>query len=312
MPTTGTHFSIPDLTGVRTIITGASDGVGLGIAAKLAAAGAEVILPVRNQLKGEAALAKIAERSANNNVSLRELDLASLNSVKAFCDTINSEGVPIGILINNAGVMTPPTRRLTQDGLELQFGTNFIGHFALVTELLPLLRNGQARVTSQVSIAAASGNIQWEDLNWEHNYGNGMAAYRQSKIALGLFGLELDRRSQQLGWGITSNLSHPGIAPTNLLSARPELGRDHAATGRGLIGILSRLGVVGTVESAGLPAIMAATDPKAQGSELYGPRGLGHLGGKPTKHRLFRPLRDLSSASRIWSTAQEILAQKQQ
>ncbi|MFT8636417.1 MAG: SDR family oxidoreductase [Pseudoclavibacter sp.] len=304
-------LSIPDLTGVRAVVTGASDGMGVGIAARLAGAGAEVILPVRNQRKGEVALAKITTRSGSKRVSLRDLDLSSLSSVTALCDTLGEEGVPVGILINNAGVMTPPSRRLTQDGFELQFGTNFLGAFALVMGLLPLLRSGHAHVTSQVSVAAASGSIKWDDLEWEHGYGDGMAAYRQSKIALGLFGLELDRRSRELRWGITSNLSHPGIAPTSLLAARPELGRDHAARGRGLIGVLSRLGLVGTVESAGLPAVMAATSPDAQGGALYGPRGLGHLGGAPARQPLFKPLQDAVSAARIWETAQELEGRRQ-
>lgn len=300
-------FSIPDLTGTRAVVTGASDGMGVGIAARLASAGAEVILPVRNQHKGEAALTDITARSGSKRVSLRDLDLSSLSSVAALCTTLGEEGVPVGILINNAGVMTPPSRRLTKDGFELQFGTNFLGAFALVMGLIPLLRSGHAHVTSQVSVAAASGSIKWDDLEWEHDYGDGMAAYRQSKIALGLFGLELDRRSRELGWGITSNLSHPGVAPTSLLAARPELGREHAARGRGMIGVLSRLGLVGTVESAGLPAIMAATSPDAQGGMLYGPRGIGHLGGAPSQQPLFKPLQDEASAARIWQTAQEIL-----
>ena len=297
-----THVEIPDLHGVRAVVTGASDGMGVGIAANLAAAGAEVVLPVRNPRKGEKAVAEISRRSGSQRVSLRELDLSSLSSVVNLSTTLKAEGIPIGILVNNAGVMTPPSRRLTDDGLELQFATNFLGHFALVKGLMPLLRSGSAHVTSQISIAAASGVINWDDLQWEHDYGDGMAAYRQSKIALGLFGLELGRRSREHGWGITSNLSHPGVAPTSLLAARPELGRDHAARGRGMIGVLSRIGLVGTVESAGLPAVMAATI--GQGGALYGPRGLGHMGGAPARQQLFKPLQDTASALRIWRIAE--------
>src|SRR6185295_12249219 len=133
----------------------------------------------------------------------------------------------------------------------------------LVAQLLPLLRAGRARVTSQLSIAANQGSINWDDLNWERSY-TGTRAYSQSKIALGLFGLELDRRSRAGGWGITSNLSHPGLAPTNLLAARPELGRGEEVAGRRMIRVLSEKGIlVGTVETAKLPALMAATDPDA-------------------------------------------------
>ncbi len=159
--------------------------------------------------------------------------------------------------------MTPPDRQTTADGFELQLGTNHLGHFALVGHLLPLLRAGRARVTSQASVAARSGSIHWDDLDWERSY-DGMAAYRQSKIACGLFGLELSRRSAAAGWGITSNLSHPGVAPTSLLAARPELGRADDTTGVKVIRWLSAHGLlVGTVESARLPALMAATTGRA-------------------------------------------------
>jgi NAD(P)-dependent dehydrogenase (short-subunit alcohol dehydrogenase family) len=195
-------------------------------------------------------------------VSLRELDLSSLQSVAALGETLRQEDRPIHILVNNAGVMTPPNRQTTADGFELQFGTNHLGHFALVARLLPLLRAGRARITSQISVAANQGAINWQDLNWERSY-DGMKAYSQSKIAFGLFGLELDRRSRAEGWGVTSNLSHPGIAPTNLLAARPDVGRARQTTGRRIIGALSRHGIlVGTVETAGFPRCMQRRPPR--------------------------------------------------
>ena len=190
-------------------------------------------------------------------------------------ESLRHEDRPIHILVNNAGVMTPPTRQTTRDGFELQWGTNHLGHFALVAHLLPLLKTGRARVVSQISVAANQGAINWDDVNWEHSY-NGMRAYSQSKIAFGLFGLELSRRSRAHGWGITSYLSHPGVAPTNLLSARAELGRERPATGRRLIGTLSRHGILlGTAQSAGLPALYAATAADARDGRFYGPKGPG-------------------------------------
>lgn len=120
--------------------------------------------------------------------------------------TGGSDGM--GLVIGNAGVMNPPARQVTADGFELQFGTNHLGHVALVGHLMPLLRAGRARVTLQISVAADQGAINWDDLNWERSY-DSMAAYSQSKIAYGLFGLELDRRSREASWGITANLSHP-------------------------------------------------------------------------------------------------------
>ena len=300
MPRPSIDIAVPRLAGKRAVLTGGSDGIGLEIAKKLAAAGAELVLPVRNQDKGRAAAAEIRAAAPGATVVLRSVDLSSLDSVAAFGEVLRTEGAPIHVLVNNAGVMTPPTRQTTADGLELQLGTNHVGHVALVAHLLPLLRAGRARVTSQVSVAAASGSINWDDLNWEHSY-DGMKAYRQSKIAFGLFGLELDRRSSALGWGITSNLSHPGVAPTSLLSARPELGRAKDTGGVRLIRALSKRGIlVGTARTAALPALLAATSPEARGGALYGPSGFQHIGGAPAEQQLYKPLRAEEEAARAW------------
>jgi NAD(P)-dependent dehydrogenase (short-subunit alcohol dehydrogenase family) len=306
MPRKPLDLTVPDLSGRRAVVTGASDGIGLGLATRLAAAGAEVLLPVRNRRKGEAAVAAIRQTAPAAEVSLHDLDLSSLASVAALADTLRDDGRPIHLLINNAGVMTPPDRQTTADGFELQFGTNHLGHFALVGQLFPLLRAGRARVTSQISVAAARGAINWTDLNWDRSY-DGMKAYRQSKIAFGLFALEFDRRSRAAGWGITSNLSHPGVAPTNLLAARPEVGRDRETLGRKVISALSARGILlGTVESAGFPALYAATSADAESARLYGPSGPGHVGGPPAEQKLYSPLRDPEEARRVWQTSEEL------
>lgn len=211
-------FTLPDLSGKRVVLTGGSDGMGLVMATQLAAAGADLVLPVRNARKGEGAITTIRESAPKATVSLRSLELSSLSSVAALGETLRDEGAPIDIFIGNAGVMNPPARQVTSDGFELQVGTNHLGHVALIGHLMPLLRAGRARVTLQISVAADQGAIKWDDLNWERSY-DSMGAYSQSKIAYGLFGLELDRRSKAAGWGITVDLSHPCIAPTNLLAA---------------------------------------------------------------------------------------------
>ncbi|MFF2698087.1 MULTISPECIES: SDR family oxidoreductase [Streptomyces] len=306
MPRKTPDLTLPDLSGRRAVVTGGSDGIGLGIAARLAGAGAEVVLPVRNQSKGEKALAAIERQAPGARVSLRSLDLSSLDSVAALGDSLTGEGRPIHLLVNNAGVMTPPDRQTTADGFETQFGTNHLGHFALVGRLLPLLRAGQARVTSQISVSANQNAINWDDLNWERSY-NGMKAYSQSKIAFGLFGLELDRRSRAEGWGITSNLSHPGVAPTSLLAARPELGRAKDTLGVRMIRFLSARGIlVGTVQSAQLPALYAATASDSRGGALYGPKGPGHMGGPPAEQKLYSRLTGTDEARRVWEVSEEL------
>lgn len=202
------HIDIRDSTGKLAIVTGASDGIGRVVATQLAAAGAEVLMPVRNSAKGAATIEQIRAAVPGAKVSTRPLDLASLNSVAALVDSIRADGRAIDILVNNAGVMQPPNRQVTEDGFELQFGTNHLGHFALTLGLLYLLREGGARVTHQTSIAARSGSINWDDPNWEKHY-DVSKAYAQSKLAVALFARELDSRSKAAGWGISSNIAHP-------------------------------------------------------------------------------------------------------
>jgi NAD(P)-dependent dehydrogenase (short-subunit alcohol dehydrogenase family) len=299
-----TDFTVPDQRGTLAVVTGASDGIGHVIATRLARAGAEVVMPVRTPAKGQHAVERIRAAVPGAMVSTRALDLSSLDSVQALVDALAAEGRPIGILINNAGVMTPPSRQTTQDGFELQFGTNHLGHFALTVGLLPLLREGRARVTHQTSVAARRGAIDWDDLNGVKHY-DAMTSYRHSKIAVGLFARELDARSRREGWGVTSNLSHPGISPTNLLAAQPGMGRARETGGRRVIALLSRLGLTGTVESAALPALVAATDKGARGDQFWGPQRV--IGGAPALQELWAPLTDMDGARRMWDESERLV-----
>lgn len=300
-------ISLPDLTGKRALVTGASDGIGFNIARRLAAAGAEVIMPVRSQDKGRSAADRIRAAAPDARLDIRSMDLSSLRSVDKLVDELVDDGQPIHIMINNAGVMTPPSRQTTADGFELQLGTNHLGHFALVTGLLPLLRDGEAHVTSQLSIAANYNAVNWDDMNWEKRY-DGAKAYSSSKIALGLFALELQRRSDTESWGIRSNLSHPGISPTNLLSAQPHMGRNRDTTSVKVIRALSRRGIlVGTPHSASLPALLAATGPNAKGGHLYGPGGLLNLGGFPAEQGMYSRLTNVAEGERLWKVSEDLI-----
>ncbi|SBN61717.1 NADP-dependent 3-hydroxy acid dehydrogenase YdfG [Curtobacterium sp. 9128] len=305
MPRTHDDVTIPDLTGRRALVTGASDGIGLGIATRLAAAGAEVVMPVRNRRKGEAAADRIRQQYPDAILRLEEMDLSSLRSVASLADRLRSQGDPLHLLIGNAGVMTPPERQETEDGFELQFGTNHLGHFALVGQLLPLLRAGSARVVMQTSIAARRARIDWEDLQSERPY-DGNRAYAASKLACALVGFELGRRSRAGGWGITSAVSHPGVAPTSLLAARPEVGRTQDTTAVRVIRWLSSRGLlVGTVDSAGEPALLAATGSDLDGA-FTGPGWPGGLGGPAARHQSWKPMRDEAAAARLWTVSEEL------
>ncbi|MGX5681765.1 SDR family oxidoreductase [Schumannella luteola] len=300
-------ITVPDQSGRLALITGGSDGVGLEIAARLARAGAEVILPVRNAAKGRAAADTIRERTPGAIVHERELDLSSLRSVAALADGLLADGRPLDVLINNAGIMTPPTRQVSADGVELQLATNHLGHFSLTNRLIPLLREARGRVVSQVSIAANQGAVNWDDLNWEKSY-DAMAAYSSSKIAFGLFAMELNRRSEAEGWGILSALSHPGVTPTNLLAAQPGMGRPQDTREVRVIRVMSRLGILGTPQSAALPAVLAATSPDARGGRLYGPSRFRNLSGPPAEQPVYSRLTSEADARRIWDVSEQLLA----
>ena len=190
--------TVPDLSGKLAVVTGSNSGLGLGLATRLSAGGADVIMAIRNRAKGEAAIEQIRATVPTAKLAIKSLDLSSLASVKALGEELNAEGRPIDILINNAGIMQPPNRETTADGFELQFGGNHLGHFALTGHLLPLLRAASnPRVTSLSSLAARMGGINFDDLQWEKRY-NPTRAYAQSKSANLMFA-DRTRSPEQAG-----------------------------------------------------------------------------------------------------------------
>ncbi|MGW6740166.1 SDR family oxidoreductase [Streptomyces sp. NPDC055025] len=300
------EVTVPDLHGKLAVVTGASDGVGLGLAARLARAGAELVLPVRNAAKGAAALERIRAAGPGAKVSTRVLDLASLASVEHLADTLLAEGRPIHLLINNAGVMAPATRHTTADGYELQFGTNHLGHVALTGRLMPLLRAGRARVTTMTSSAARGGRIDWDDLQSEKRY-SPVRAYNLSKLANLLFALELERLGTASGWGIVSNAAHPGTTLTNLYASGPNLGRTRPAPHEAIMKRLAGWGVfVHAVDAGLLPPLYAATSPQAKGGLLYGPDGLGQFTGGPTELAIYKSARSETDAARLWQISERL------
>lgn len=302
-----TDVVVPDLSGTRALVTGASDGIGLGLAERLARAGAELVLPVRNPAKGEAAVARLRAAVPDAVVTTRPGDLASLESVAALADGLLAQGRPIDLLVANAGVMTPPVRATTADGFELQLGTNHLGHMALVGRLLPLLtQGGGARVTTMTSAAARFGRIDWSDLNSERDY-SPVRAYNLSKLAQLMFALELDRRSRAHGWGIVSNAAHPGTTYSGLYTAGPGLGATKPPRVDAVMRRLLALGVfVQPVAQGLLPALQAATDPAAGGGTFYGPDGVGHFTGSSAPQRVYRAADDRAAAARLWTVSEEL------
>ncbi len=291
--------NIPPQHGQRAVVTGVG-GLGFETALALANAGAEVILAGRNAHKGAEAVRQLLHRLPQARVRFALLDLASLVSVYTFADRLLAEAQPVHLLVNNAGVMMPPQRQATADGFELQFGTNYLGHFALTARLLPLLCQGRARVVNLSSIAHRRAAIQFDDLQWERRY-RPWAAYGQSKLAMLVFALELQRRSQQEGWGLSSYAAHPGFARTELIANGPQLGPVLAQFNRWVQPLVSQSAAQGA-----LPTLRAATDPQAQPGAYYGPGGFYELKGPPRLAAVAVQAQGLAVATRLWAESEEL------
>ncbi|WP_168189900.1 SDR family oxidoreductase [Brevundimonas sp. SGAir0440] len=298
---TWTTNDIPDLSGRLAIVTGATGGLGLETAIVLAGKGAEVVLAARNPDKGTEAERLIRSHHPNAAVRFDLLDLASLASVQAFAERHLATGRPVDILIDNAGIMALPTRQTTVDGFEMQFGTNYLSHFALVGRLLPLLTAAKARVVQLSSVAHRSGHIRLDDLNYQSHY-SPWPVYQQSKLAMLMFALELQRRSDAHGWGLTSVAAHPGFARTDLIAnghaGKPGL---FARGARLLEAVLSHSAADGA-----LPILMAATLPDPTPGGYYGPTGFQEMKGPPGVAVIKRQARDTDVAKRLWTESERL------
>jgi NAD(P)-dependent dehydrogenase (short-subunit alcohol dehydrogenase family) len=279
------------------------------LARRLSAAGADVVMAIRNRAKGEAAIDEIRATVPNAKLTIKPLDLSSLAGVAALGEELNADGRPIDILVNNAGVMTPPQRDTTTDGFELQFGSNHLGHFALTAHLLPLLRAAdQARVVSLSSLAARRGRIHFDDPQFEKSY-TPMQAYGQSKLAVLMFARELDRRSKEAGWGIVSNAAHPGLTKTNLQISGPSRGRAKPSTMERLYTLSWRLTpfLWQEIDEGILPALYAATSPQAEGGAFYGPHGIYEAaGGGVTAAKVPARARDDADCRQLWEISERL------
>jgi len=298
-----TTDDMPRQTGRLAVITGATGGLGFETALALAGAGAQVVLTGRNAAKGSAALAAIRAQYPAASIAYEHLDLASLASVREFAERFAGEHDALDLLVNNAGVMTPPARQTTADGFELQFGTNYLAHFALTAQLLPVLRNGrQARVVNLSSIAhKLRAAIHFDDLQWARRY-DPWAAYGQSKLAMLMFALELQRRSDANGWGLLSNAAHPGFARTDLIANGP--GAD------GCMQTVNRLTIQPLMShsaaAGALPTLLAATAPEAMPGGYYGPSGLFELKGPPGVAAIAPRAQDRAVAARLWDVSEAL------
>ncbi len=292
-----TTADIADQTGRTAVVTGANSGLGLVTAEHLARAGARVVMACRSVEKGQAAAAGITAAVPAAKLEVAELDLSSLRSVRRFADDLDVDD--LALLINNAGIMMTPPQQ-TEDGFELQFGTNHLGHFALTGLLLPRLGRAVApRVVTISSLEHKAGHLDFDDLQSQHGYGP-RKAYRQSKLANAVFGLELDRRLRDAGSPILSVLAHPGYSATSLQSTGP------TGAMKALMAVGNRV-LAQSAERGAVPTLFAATGPDVEGGQYIGPDGLGELRGRhPKRVPVIAEGKDPEVGRKLWTVSEEL------
>jgi len=297
-----TAHSVPRLDGRVFVVTGANSGIGFEAARVLAGAGARVVMACRSADKAAAAIATIQSETPSASVEFAALDLSSQASVRGCAAALLARLDRIDVLINNAGVMALPLRR-TEDGFEMQFGTNHLGHFALTGLLLPrIAATAGARIVVLSSSAHRFGRIHFDDLNWQASYSK-WGAYNQSKLANLMFAYELGRRLEARGMEVRAVACHPGYSGTSLQEAGP------AMEGSAFGGFIMRLGnrLLSQSAAAGaLPTLYAAVAEEARSGDFIGPAGPLHLWGTPTHERSTARSHDGPAAARLWTVSEEL------
>lgn len=301
------HWSasqMPPQQGRRAIVTGGSGGLGFATAQGLVRAGADVVIAGRNPGKGREAVTRIGRVAGSGRVRFEMLDLANLEFVAAFAERMLAAGQPLHVLVNNAGIMALPMRCVTADGFEMQFGVNYLGHYALTARLLPLMRAaGGARVVNVSSLAHRRGRIDFADLQGARLY-DPWKAYGQSKLAMLMFALELQRRSLAGGWGVASLAAHPGWSRTDIVANGPGAG--------GSPGLFWRLADLATpllsqsAADGALPILFAAAASHARPGGYYGPRQLSELKGPPGPATIAPQACDPVAVARLWEASETL------
>ncbi|MCU1480042.1 MAG: hypothetical protein JWQ19_828 [Subtercola sp.] len=294
-----TPARLPSLAGKRFVITGGNAGLGYWAAEDLARRGASVVLAARNEQRATSAIASILSRAPLADVSWLKLDLASLASVEAAANEL--AGTRIDGLIANAGLTEASPRKFTSDGFEVMFGTNLLGHFALIGRVMPtLLETEGSRVVSLGSISHEFHEMDLADVMGDQNY-RSFRAYSRSKLGVMLIAFELDRRLRMAGASTRSLVAHPGFALDQLSAPRPGISNGKPA------GLLARTVLKSFAQgkdAGALSVVRAAADPAARGGEYWGPSGWRQLTGSPTVVRARNRARDIHTASELWNMAE--------
>jgi len=291
-----TANDIPDQSGRTAIVTGANSGLGLETAAALAAHGAVVVMAARNTERLQSALAEVRRRHPGAIVQATIVDLAVLSSVREAAASILADHATIDLLIDNAGVMAIP-RAETVDNFEMQFATNYLGHFALTGLLLPaMISTPGSRVVAITSLARHVGRIDFSDLHGRARYGR-WTAYGQSKLADLIFAIELDRRLRRAKADTIAVAAHPGYAATNLQTGSNWIRNTYYAIGNTLF--------AQSAYADAWPQLYAATAEGVHGGELYGPGQPGGTRGHPKRDRIEARALDPATGRRLWEVSVE-------
>ena len=287
------------------VVTGANSGIGFEAAKILAQQGGRVIMACRNLEAGARAQAELQKAVTGSGAAeLVELDLASLASVRRAAEEVAGLTDEIHALINNAGVLHPPGRQTTQDGFELQFGVNHLGHFLWSALLEPQVAKAQGRVVAVSSSMHKAGHkrIRFEDPHWTRDYAPA-SAYAQSKLANALFAFELNRRAEAAGRAGHAFICHPGYAATALLNEGP------GPLARGLIGIGNAF-FAQSAERGAWPTVLCAADQGAVAGAYYGPTRMGELRGPVGECKLAPQARDTDAAAKLWTLSEEAVGHR--
>ncbi len=289
--------NIPDQSGRTVIVTGSNTGIGFWTARYLAEKGAHVVMACRNLAKADGAKRQIMTAVPGASVETMQLDLSKQASVKAFAEQFLARHDRLDLLINNAGVMMCPFER-TEDGWELQFATNHLGHFTLTGLLLPLLlKQPDARIVSVSSGAANFGKIHWDDPVYAQRKYSETEAYGQTKLANLLFTWELQKRLQAAGHPQLATVAHPGWTATDLQRHTP------------LFRFLNTFFAM-KPERGSLPTVRAAVDPSLQGGEFIGPDGFMGMRGWPERvdYMTWRNAGEFtdSNMARLWDLSENL------
>jgi protochlorophyllide reductase len=296
-----TAADVPSLSGRVAVVTGASGGIGLETATVLAQRGATLVLACRDQGRADQAADRIRSAAPGADVRFVQLDLASLHSVRQAAGEILASWPRLDLLINNAGVMYVPFQR-TEDGFELTFGTNHLGHFALTGLLLPrLLETQGSRVVTVSSVAHRYGEMHFDDLMLTSHY-RPDPAYGQSKLANLLFSYELGGRLAAAGASTASLAAHPGVVLTDLWRTSPRWQRALISPRLRLINSWAAQ----PVSQGALPTLRAATDPAAKGGEYYGPGGFHEYTGYPVRVKSTAASHDPAAQRRLWDISEQL------